>query len=98
MKNRYKIPIIVVISFFAFLAITPTFALHVCNGFGLAWRNTHFCNVNGEMIGGYFVLDRNLWTNPVIQLINQIFSIPSCTNNEFDDSLPPCAVFVDAFG
>ncbi len=94
MKTRYKIPIIAVISFFVFWTFMPTIALHVCAELDFDWRDTLFCNVNGQMIG-QFVLDRNLRSNPVIQLVEQIFSHPSCSNNEFDDSLPSCAEFND---
>lgn len=95
MKARYKIPIIAVISFFIFWTFTPTIALHACAELDFDWRDTLFCNVNGQMVNEYFVLDHNLWSNPVIQVVEQIFSRPSCSDAEFNSSLPPCDKFAD---
>ena len=97
MKTRYKIPIVIIIGFFAFWAFTPTISLHVCAKFDLDWKDTFFCNVNGEMIGNYFVWDPNLSSNPVIQLIDQVSRPKSCTYDENDDSLPSCDVFLSGF-
>ncbi len=97
MKSRYKIPITISVCIICFWAFTPTVVLHTCAEFDLDWRDTPFCNVNGEMIGDYFVLDRNLWSNPVIQLINQIVYPPTCTYNVNDESLPQCNGFRESF-
>ena len=65
MKTRYKIPITVIFGFVLFWAFTPTIALHSCAAFELDWKETWFCNVNGEMVGQYFVWDSNISSNPI---------------------------------
>ncbi len=97
MKTRYKIPLAVVVGFISFWAFTPTIALHTCAELDLDWKDTIFCNVNGEMIGDYFVLDSHLWTNPVIQMINKIIYPPTCTYNVNDELLPQCSMLREGF-
>jgi|CXWL01.1.fsa_nt_gi hypothetical protein len=97
MKTRYKILLVVTIGFISFWAFTPTIVLHTCAEFDLDWRTTHFCNVNGEMVGDYFVLNSNLLSNPIIQMINQVITPPSCTYDENDESLPRCSGFRESF-
>ena len=95
MKTRYKIPIVTIVCFTCFWAFIPTIALYACAEFDLDWKDTLFCNVNGKMIGNYFVYDDNWWSNPVIQLINQVINSPSCTHDENNKSLPLCGIRTD---
>ena len=97
MKTRYKILLVATIGFISFWAFTPTIVLHACAGFDLDWRDVAFCDVNGELIGDYYVLNLHWWTNPVIQLIDKIVNPPSCTYNVNDESLPQCIDFRESF-